>query len=635
MATFKLGRIGSRGRQTKLRVAQNIEITQQQHDDLLKHMTDRMDGSLPLRDQEVDKYEFIDRDLYGYLIHDFEDQQREKDNRLGHGLKPTDVKLPLVFAQLDEALTFLLTVLAPDESMYNAVAPKEHQDVAKGFVVLMNRHAEIFGHFRNYAKFLFNCMRYNIGGYDVEWREIIGSQLTNASTTVANAFQRGVVETGNAVTSLDMYNTFYDISVHPVELPIKGEYFATVHMHTPFRYEKMEADGEAFGVDRFKNAAGQKHYYKEKPRVRSDMSLGQAITDWVQVLSLGQESSATLKGIERVRWTGWINPRKFGLAADNELQLWRINFVDKTHIINTQQLNNAHGMLPAVMAMPIEDDFLWGTKAYSEYLFPYQTFASYQVNVHQRAARKRLYGLTIYDEKVIPFMDQDDIDLAGGKIPANTAGQDMDLNKKIVQFTDGPDTSRTLDDVERMDALMQKILPTDLLRQVASLERATQYQSAATVQGANRRNLKIAKTVNSQAMDPGRRMQMYNIYQFQQSVQILGPDGTLIDIDPRQFRDARLEFAVSDGLKGLDRLMLIMNIKEVLNAILQSQTAAQRFDVASIIDHWTSLLGDHTDFTQFRIRHPLDGLPPEQKDAALQLLQQALQQGPRSAATGA
>ena len=57
---------------------------------------------------------------------------------------------------------------------------------------------------------------------------------------------------------------------------------------------------------------------------------------------------------------------------------------------------------------------------------------------------------------------------------------------------------------------------------------------------------------------------------------------------------------------------------------MQSQAAANQIDVVAVIDYWTGLLGDNTDFTQFRIESPIDTLPVEQKDLAFQLLQQAL-----------
>jgi len=69
-----------------------------------------------------------------------------------------------------------------------------------------------------------------------------------------------------------------------------------------------------------------------------------------------------------------------------------------------------------------------------------------------------------------------------------------------------------------------------------------------------------------------------------------------------------------------------MNIKEILNSVLQSQQAASQLDVVGIIDYWTSLIGDNSDFTQFRIASPLDQLPADQRNLAFQLLQQYMQQ---------
>ncbi len=613
-------------KQAKIQLGKNVFITAANETALIKHITDRMNMSDAVRKIELQKYTHIDRELNGWLKRDAEDQKRAIDNRKGHGIKPTDAKLPLTWAQLDEAVTYLVTVLAPDEAMYTAQGPVDKQDVAKGFSVLMNKHAEQFGHFRHYAKFVFNCLRYNIGLFDVEWCEIVGNTIGNSQAAQQPEVTRGIVSTGNKITALDMYNTLYDVTVDPVDLTRQGEWYAKVAMRAPFRWRKMQADGEIFGVERFIDKIGQRHYFENKPEIRCDAATGISQTDWHSILSAGEVTGEVGRGLEECVYTGWIIPAEFGLSSSKVYELWRFMTADKSHAVSATHLSNAHGLLPINVAMPIDDEFLWASVSYAERLMPYQSFASFQMNVHQRASRKRLYGLTVYDKKTIPLLDSDDTDLAGGKIPASNMAEDVDLRKKIVQFTDGPDTSRTMDDVERMDGLMQKVMPTDILKQVAGLERATQYQAAATVQGGNRRNLKIAKTINSQAMDSGRHMQMFNILQFQAQMEILGPEGKTIQINPAELRGAGLEFAIADGLKGLDRLSLIIHMKEVLNAVLQSQQAAAQFDVVGIINHWTSLLGDHTDFKQFKITSPIDQLPPDQKDMAYQLLQQAMQQ---------
>ena len=195
----------------------------------------------------------------------------------------------------------------------------------------------------------------------------------------------------------------------------------------------------------------------------------------------------------------------------------------------------------------------------------------------------------------------------------------------MFQFNDAPDTQNTLTDVAAMDDLMQKVLPTDMLKQVASLERATKYQAAATVQGGNRRNLKIAKIINIQCFEGVRQMQMYNIFQFQESVEMLDQNGKLTEIDPSKFRESGIESDISDGLKGLDRLMIIEHFKDVINMMLQSQLAMERIDIIAIIDYWTSLIGDKTDFTQFKFNDILDQLTGEERQLAIQMVEQGFQ----------
>ena len=105
--------------------------------------------------------------------------------------------------------------------------------------------------------------------------------------------------------------------------------------------------------------------------------------------------------------------------------------------------------------------------------------------------------------------------------------------------------------------------------------------------------------------------------------------------DPADFRDAKLQFKISDGLRGLDKLTLILHIKEVLTTVVQSQQAVAEIDIIKLLDYWSSLVGDNTDFSQFRKESPLDALSPEEKNAAFQLYQQAMQQrSSRSAAPG-
>ena len=213
--------------------------------------------------------------------------------------------------------------------------------------------------------------------------------------------------------------------------------------------------------------------------------------------------------------------------------------------------------------------------------------------------------------------------LTASKIPFNSAQEIDDYRKHVFQFNDTPDTQNTLNDIQAMESLMQKILPTDMLKQVTDLQRATQYQAAATVQGANRRNLKIAQIMESQAFATGRTMQIYNIMQFQEHVHMFDEQGNTIEIDPSKLRDEDIEIVAGAGLRGLDKMIIAESLKEILQFLVQSPQAAAEADIMEIINYITSLIGDYTDFNQFKFKNEFDKLTPEQKQIAFQLLQQA------------
>jgi hypothetical protein len=616
----------TRNRGKQWQVAADIKLTNDQYQSLLRHCTARLDIAKAARDRHIEIFKHIDREYYSWLKRDADDKKRQRDNSRGIGVKPVDQKLSLLFSQIDEAATYLLSVLAPDEALYSAMASKAKQPIAKAFSALMNQHAQTFGHFRQYALFLIQAMKYNFGAFGVNWMERWGNTLVNSGQTGTPEIKYQVVAAGNEIVTFDPYNLLIDPSIDAVNLPEKGEYFGFTDVTTEFRLMKASADEGLFNVEEYVSggtAHSLRPYYQDKPYVRNDVTDSTDMrTDWFSLLAFKPESKESAVGFETTTAFFWLIPSKFGLSRSTKYEIWRIMLGADRTILQVKHMDNAHGMLPCNVAVPYEDNFGWQTKGGAERLIPHQQFASFVMNSHQRAVRKRLYGLTFYDAQRMPAMAQDDVDLMGGKIPFNSNGQDVDVNKLVRQFSDGPDTTGTLQNVALIGELMQDIMPTKMQQQVAGLDRATQYQAAAVVQSASRRNLKLAKIIDSQAMQRGRTMQMLNIQQKQESMEILVEGGEPVQINPKDFRDTKLEFEISDGLKGIDRLALIMNIKEVLNSILQSQQASQQIDVVAVINYWTSLLGDNTDFAQFKIISPIDQLPTDQRNLAFQLLQQ-------------
>lgn len=616
---------GSKGRTGKIQIGDGISVTQEQHDDLLQYVQDRLEFSRTTRNEFTDRLGWIDKQLLGNIVLDQDDRKRELQNELGKAITPVDFNLQLTASQIDEAVTYLMNVLAPDEGIYGAVTIPQKQTAAKGLVSLMNEHAEYYQHYRHIAKGCRDAMAYNFGGWEVQWQVTQGNKIATNQLGGPDIQRDEVIMSGNAIPAIDPYNFIWDISCRPIELPDKGEFYACVDLVTPFRLKKGKQDKVYYNVDAGINAgsggATQKRYYVPRPIITYDgirSSAGR--TNWAAIFS-GVEVAGVSDRHEIVSMKIWLIPNDFGLSKIKEMQIWELQMLDSQWIVYARQMDNAHEQLPITIAMPIEDGNELITKSAAEQLIPLQRFASHEMNVHQRDARKKLYGLIVYDEQQIPLMNK--ADLLGGKIPARPSSQDRDLRKAFARMDDPQTSEQTMTNVAQVVELMQKILPTDMLKQVTDLQRATEYQAAAAVQGGNRKNYKMAKLINTQALMPNKNMQVMNIYQFAEETEIEDANGEVVKVRPSEFRGLGLQWTIGAGLKGMDRLIVASTIKEMLIALVQNAEAAAQIDVVKVMDYLTDLLGDKTDFNGFRIQTPFDKLTPDQKMLALQLLQQA------------
>lgn len=608
----------------RIQIGENIRVTSEQHGRLLQYIKDRLEFTKFARNEFVDRIKFIDRQVSGHIILDEDDKRRERDNDLGKSITPVDFNLQLTASQIDEAVTYLMSVLAPDEGMYGAITIPQKMEQAKSIITLMNKHADRFQHYRQMAKFCRDCLVYNFGGLETIWKISRGNRITSDNAGGVNVEQDAVIADGNDIPAIDPYNFLWDPSVRPVDLPDKGEFYCTVDLVTPFRLKKGLQDKKFWNVEEpLKRGMGDvtTKWYESRPIITYDgvRSAGGRV-NWVSILTASEVEGVSDRH-EIVRYVGWIIPKEFGLSQEKNMQIWELKMLNDQHIIFAKHLDNAHEKLPVSIGMPIEDGNEMQTKSAAEMLIPLQRFASQQLNIKQRADRKSLYGMIIYDEQNIPLLAK--ADLLGGKVPARPSTQDRDLNKLWTRIDDPSTTDKTLENVSAVIDLMQKLLPTDMLKQVTDLQRATQYQAAAAVQGGNRKNHKMAMLINSQALLPNKTMQIQNIYQFATETEVITKTGEIVKVQPSAFRGLELEWTIGAGLKGMDRLIVAETIKEVLVVLVQNREAFQQADVFAILDYLTDLLGDSTDFNGFKIKNPFDQLTPEQKQIAFEMFQQA------------
>jgi len=596
------------------------------HKKLLEYLKQRIDFAATTRDALIPRYEAIDKDVAGYLELSDDDKKRRVEELQGKGPTVTTMNLPLVLLHLDDALTYFMNVFAPESGMFQAVAKKDEIQIANAFAALMNSHALERSYFRQLLKFLFDCMKYNLGGIETVWEQEYGNAIKNDEGRGPKIVQ-DILWEGNDFKSLDMYNTMWDPSTHPIDVHSKGEYVITVKMITQYKLRRLIQDGVIQNADALMDnaqTARVESWYHTPPQLFDARSLG--VNDkpggninWLALLSEGTFNQLG-SGIEFAHVYIHIVPTQFGLIPASEkgrdrLETWRITIANGIKIVSAVHMPNAHGKLPFNFASPMEDNLGLAQKSIAEILAPLQSFGSFLVNTHTAATRKNIWDLIIYDPTVIPLEKLGKGDVAG-RIPVNAAGYGKDIHQSIWQNTNQMDTKDTMGQLKQVIELMQLLWPTSAMpNQIAQMDRAVEAQVTTTVQSANRRLQKAAKLIDDQALRPSRFIMHWNILQFQQKMTLLTPDGQTVEIDPAQFREANIKLLVGAGLQSIDRQIVQMQIQRLVNSIIQNQEAAVQFDLPALLNMLSDMMDIRVDLTQFRRVQPqipgqVPGAPP-------------------------
>jgi hypothetical protein len=576
---------------------------------LVEYIRQRMVMAQPERDARFARCASIDTQLCGFVKLDREDKMRFRDILLKGQAKPVTHNLALAAAQLDDAESYLMSVFAPDMNLFECAAPAEKSEAAKALTDEINRQGGRGMYYREFVKVCQGAMRYNFAAITCHWQQEKGYVFKAGQSGVVQK-EIGTVWQGNAIHCADVYNFFYDTNIHPVDLPRKGEWFAEVDILSPFRAMKDQQDGREYGIDRFWNYVDNKldpvqgtSFWRAPPIVRKDDILGStgSETNWVSSFrGADQVAISSQPAIERWKWIGWVRPKMLGLSDSNNIELWAIHVMQGSYLTYAVRLDDTHGMLPVACAAPLEDDLGNNQRTYAERLLPLQHFSSFLLNTHQDATRKSLYGITVYDQRLFPGLDLSQADLTSAVIPMRGSAMNVDIDKAFRHYAGPPQTTQNVEMIDGIMKVMQTILPTDLYRQVADLERATLYQAAATVQTGNRRSLKIARMMSNQCLEVLKWMMVYNIYAKVSAVDYTDETGKTKQVPASQFVNLGLENYISNGLRGIDRLMIITAFKEVLSMVLQSQQAIQEIDIVKLLTYFFNLVGEYVDLNSFR-----------------------------------
>lgn len=584
------------------------------HTKLLQYLQQRLFHGKTERDTNLARFVRMDKKMAGWLRLSREDKIREQQQDDEGDPLVTRMNLPLAWVHIDDIMTYFAQTFAPNRGMFYHTATPDDTNQAGQIVVKMNNDAIQSGAYREILQGLFALLKYNQGGYLVNWTREEGPVLVQSDTNQEPQVDMQTRWQGNKMVALDNYNVFKDPSVPLHRLHIDGEFVAHADLRSHYWLQSRAAAGFYFNVEECLNNEEELStlkYYKHPPQEAQFNSDDATGTDWVSILS---ESSGYIRasGYELVTMYIRLNPTEFGLIPGgknvrqtrNRYEVWRFTILNDEYIIEATYMNNIHGYLPCFMGTMNDDVMGQAQRSVGEILTPLQDFASFLVNTHVAASRARLYGTTIYDPSMVD-LDKIPKGEVAARLKVKPTAYGKDVRQFIWQLNSDMDTERTLADLEAIMGLVNQFFPTQSLpSQIASIDRAVDSQVAAVQQGANRRQQKAARLLDDTIFRNVRFAMYYNIIQYAADREEITDvfTGKPVTLDIASLRNSNLPFIIGQGLKAIDRMAAAGMLQNIIFALIQAPQAAQGLDILGLIDYWTSMIDIDIDMKQFRLQ---------------------------------
>jgi len=584
------------------------------HAKLLNYLQQRLWYGKEERDSNLARFTRVDKKISGWMKLSREDQIREQQQDAEGDPLVTKMNLPLAWVHIDDIMTYYAQTFAPNRGMFYHTATPDDTTQAQQIVVKMNNDSIQSGAYREILQGLFATLKYNQGGYFVNWTREEGPVLVQTEVGEEPEVEMQIRWQGNKMTAVDNYNLLKDPSVPLHKLHTDGEFVAHVDLRSHYWLQSRAAQGFYFNVEEIleeENELSAMKYYRHPPQEAQFNSNDATGTDWVAILS---ESSGYIKasGYELVTIYIRLNPTEFGLvrggrnerALRNRYEVWRFTILNDEHIIETRFMNNIHGYLPCFMGTMNDDIMGQAQKSVAEILTPLQDFASFLVNTHVEASRARLYGTTLYDPTMVD-LDKIPKGEVAARLKIRPSAYGKDVRSFVFQLNSDMDTERTLSDLEAIMGLVNQFFPTQSLpSQIASIDRAVDSQVAAVQQGANRRQQKAARLLDDTIFRNVRFAMYYNIIQYAADREEITDvfTGKPVTLDIANLRNSNLPFIIGQGLKAIDRMAAAGMLQNIIFALIQAPQAAQGLDLLGLIDYWTSMIDIDIDMKQFRLQ---------------------------------
>lgn len=536
-----------------------------------------------------------------------EQSRAKQSNRMGDPTKFQNITVPVILPQVESAVTYQASVFLQGTPIFGVTSNPQTIDEAVQMETVIAEQSTRGGWVAEFIKFFRDGFKYNISACEITWcRQVTASLETDLAFSEKEGKPKELEWEGNSIKRLNLYNTFWDMRVDPVDVYKKGEFAGYIEPMSRIALKQFiqELPDKLIQniVPAFESTSASMDLYipELNPDALSTGSQTRNSFNWLSWAALvdanGKDSKIAYKDMYEVTTIyARILPADFGLRvpAPNTPQVWKFIVVNNSVLIYAERQTNAHGFLPILFAQPNDDGLGLQTKSLAANVTPIQQITSAMWTSVIAARRRAISDRGLYDpSRVDPA--QINSDNPSAKIPVRPAAYGKPLSEAYfpIPFRDDQ-SSILLQETQSILQMANIISGQNQARQGQFVKGNKTLHEFDTVMGnANGRDQLCSMLLEAQFFTPVKHILKVNIWQYQGTTALYNRDRQeVVKIDPVALRKAILDFKVTDGLTPADKIVNADALKIAMQMIGTSPVLQAQYNVGPLFTYFLKTQG--------------------------------------------
>lgn len=542
------------------------------------------------------------------IIYEHRNRMLEADKRtmrepLNIGDKKLELEVPIITPQVSVAVAYLSRTFLSAKGIFPVAAAPEAQAAAMQYGALLEEFANMWQWRRNFMLAFEDGAKYNLMAVEAAWNSksvgLVDSKFVENSSVLATKKE---VQAGFCIKRLDLYNTFWDMSVEPAKVAEEADFAGYYEVMTTMRLRRFldslpdKSNYNHKLMDILDSVPTSQNYYVPRINV-SSTNLAKGPVNWDTFLTDGSAILPHATMHEVTTLYARIIPKQLditkGVPAPGSPQIWKFVIVNGMHVVYAERRTNAHDKLPIVFGQPREGGLSYQSKSLAEELYDVQKLSSVLWSMEVESTRRIISDRGLYDPSKVRPEDINDPS-STAKIPVrNTAyGQPLAAAYQPIPYSD-PGLGSRAGIAQQLTQFANAVSGYNQVQQGQFVKgNKTNDQFDQVMQNSDARQVMMALLIEDQFFTPIKELLKSDLLQYQQPVEIFDKEsGQMVKVDSAILRNRQADFTIADGLIGTDKLMSTELLSGALQMVASSPQLAEEYNIGKLFSHLMSLRG--------------------------------------------